>query len=55
MSAIPRVSLDDHAIGVLKGDFVFAIGMILPSDGQALAPVTEKQMVDVANAVLAGL
>ena len=49
------MSLDDHAIGVLKGDFIFAIGMILPGDGQGgLAPVTEKQMVDVATAVLAG-
>lgn len=50
-----RVSLDAHAIGVLKGDMVIAIGFIPPSDGQGLAPVTEKQLVGVATAVVAGI
>ncbi|MEO8696397.1 MAG: DUF3558 family protein [Acidimicrobiales bacterium] len=47
-----RVSVDEHAIGVLKGDFVFAVGLIPPSRGQVITPVTEAQMVKLANAVL---
>ncbi|MEO5843102.1 MAG: DUF3558 family protein [Acidimicrobiales bacterium] len=50
-----RVSIDEHAIGVLKGDFVFAVGLIPPTKGQTITPVTEAQMVKLANAVLAGL
>lgn len=50
-----RVSIEEHAIGVLKGDFVFAIGLIPPSHGQDITPVTEQQMVKLANAVLAGI
>jgi Protein of unknown function (DUF3558) len=50
-----RVSLEDHAIGVLKGDVVIAIGMIAPGNDQGLAPVTEKQLVDVAKAVTANI
>jgi hypothetical protein len=49
-----RISLEEHAIGVLDGDVVFGIGLIPPSTGQAIAPVTESQMVELANAVLAG-
>ena len=50
-----RVSIEDHVIGVLKGDFVFGIGMIPVSQGQTIAPVTEAQLVKLANAVLAGM
>jgi hypothetical protein len=49
-----RVSIEDHTIGVLEGDFVFGLTLIPPSQGQDLAPVTEAQLVTVANAVLAG-
>ena len=48
-----RVSIEDHTIGVLEGDFVFGLTLIPPSQGQDLAPVTEAQLVTVANAVLA--
>ena len=47
-----RVSLEDHAIGVLKGDVVIAIGLIPPSNGTDIAPVTEAQLVNVAKAVV---
>jgi hypothetical protein len=50
-----RVSLEDHAIGVLKGDLVFGIGLIPPSQAQDITPVTEQQMIKLANAVLAEL
>ena len=50
-----RVSLEDHAIGVLKGDVVIGIGMIAPGNDQGLAPVTEKQLVDVAKSVAANI
>jgi hypothetical protein len=50
-----RVSVDDHAIGVLEGDVVFGIGLIPPSSGQGITPVTESQLVDLANAVRAAL
>jgi hypothetical protein len=50
-----RVSIADHAIGVLKGDVVIAIGLIPPSSGQAIAPVTEAQLVNVAKAVVLGM
>ena len=49
------MSLDAHAIGVLKGDSLIAIGFIPPMTGQDLAPVTEKQLTDIANAVVAGM
>ena len=49
-----RVSIEDHTIGVLDGDFVFGLTLIPPSQGQDLAPVTEAQLVTIANAVLAG-
>ncbi len=48
-----RVSIEDHTIGVLDGDFVFGLTLIPPSQGQDLAPVTEAQLVTIANAVLA--
>lgn len=47
-----RVSIEEHAIGVLKGDIVFGIGLILPGAGQGITPVTEAQMVKLADAVL---
>lgn len=50
-----RVSIEDHVIGVLKGDFVFGVGMIPVSQGQTISPVTEAQLVKLANAVLAGM
>ena len=50
-----RVSIEDHTIGVLEGDFVFGIGMIPVSQGQTISPVTEAQLVELANAVLAGM
>ena len=50
-----RVSLEDHAIGVLKDDFVFAMTLIPSITGSDIAPVTEAQMVTLANAVLAEL
>ncbi len=50
-----RVSIEDHVIGVLKGDFVFGVAMIPVSQGQTIAPVTEAQLVKLANAVLAGM
>ena len=50
-----RVSIEDHVIGVLKGDFVFGVGMIPVSQGQTIAPVTEAQLVKLANAILAGM
>jgi hypothetical protein len=48
-----RVSIEDHTIGVLDGDFVFGVTLIPPSQGQDIAPVTEAQLVTIANAVLA--
>jgi hypothetical protein len=50
-----RISIEDHAIGVLKGDFVFGMTLIPPGTGQNLAPVTEAQLVKVASAVVAEL
>lgn len=52
VGAAARVSLEDHAIGVLKGDVVIAIGLIPPSSGTDIAPVTEAQLVKVAKAVV---
>ena len=50
-----RVSIEEHAIGVLKGDIVFGIGLIPPGPGQGITPVTEAQMIKLATAVLAGI
>ena len=50
-----RVSLEDHAIGVLTGDFVFGMALVLPGSDQDVTPVTEAQLVKLANAVLAEL
>jgi hypothetical protein len=50
-----RVSIEDHAIGVLKGDLVFGAGLIPVSQGQTIAPVTKEQMATLASAVLAGM
>lgn len=50
-----RVSLEDHAIGVLTGDFVFGMALMLPGSDQDVTPVTEAQLVKLANAVLAEL
>ena len=48
-------SIEDHTIGVLDDAFVFGIGMIPVSQGQTINPVTEAQLVELANAVLAGM
>ena len=50
-----RVSIEDHTIGVLDDAFVFGIGMIPVSQGQTISPVTEAQLVKLANAVLAAM
>ena len=50
-----RVSLEDHAIGVLRGDFVFGMALMLPGPDQNITPVTEAQLVKLANALLAEL
>jgi hypothetical protein len=50
-----RVSLEDHAIGVLKGDFVFGMALRLPGSDQNITPVTEAQLVKLANVLLGRL
>ena len=50
-----RVSLEDHAIGVLRGDFVFGMALMLPGSDQNITPVTEAQLVKLADALLAEL
>ncbi len=49
-----RVSVQSHAVGVLTGSTVFALGLYpQQADGQ-LSPITEDQLLAVARAVLAG-